>query len=334
MDDLYNLLGVPPTATNEEIKQRFRYLAQAYHPDKFSSYRDKKQAEEDFKKISAAYQILSNPEKRASYDRERFPSGIPYQQKTQKSHYKNAPSYVRTTASTKEKSSQKSKPKARNYLIWIGISLLAICVVISVLVIGLSLLSYPASQSNSAIPQKTKTPKPIPSKTATKALSAEVVDILTEVSAPPTLTPTLLAIGQSIKVNEKYSNAVWEISVERILLADSLTSPLTGRVDKASGRFAIIFLSVANRGLSTDNFVSATGQLEIRDAEGKIYSEHLFAPMAAQEIYKTGSGLDIPPDATAHIVTVFDISTESKYYILQSSTLSTSESSGLYLDIP
>lgn len=333
MDDLYKLLGISSNATNEEIKQRFRYLAQAYHPDKFASDKDKKQAEEDFKKISAAYQVLSNPDKRARYDRERFSSEIPHQQKTQKDQRPGAQSYVRTTSATGV-SSQQSKSKASKYLFWIGISFLAICGAMSVLIIGLPRLSSSTSQLETATPQKTKTPKPIPSKIATKTLSAEVASVLTEVSAPPTLTPTLLAIGHSIIIREKYNDTVWEISVESIIFSDSLTSPITGRVDKASGRFAIIFLSVTNRGLSTDSFVSATGQLEIRDAKGKSYTEHLFAPMSAQEIYKTESGLNIPPDATAHIVTVFDVSKESASYILKSSNLSTSESSGLLLEVP
>ncbi len=68
IDDLYALLDVAPTASFEEIKERFRFLAHAYHPDKFASLPHKQQAEEHFKKINAAYQILSDPEKRAAYD--------------------------------------------------------------------------------------------------------------------------------------------------------------------------------------------------------------------------------------------------------------------------
>lgn len=71
MDDLYSILDVSPGASLEAIKERFRFLAQAYHPDKFASPKHKRQAEERFKRINEAYRILSDPEKRAKYDKNR-----------------------------------------------------------------------------------------------------------------------------------------------------------------------------------------------------------------------------------------------------------------------
>uniref|UniRef100_A0A7V4LCF2 J domain-containing protein n=1 Tax=Desulfobacca acetoxidans TaxID=60893 RepID=A0A7V4LCF2_9BACT len=65
-EDYYRLLGVERTATPEEIKKAYRKLAQKYHPDKAKG--NKKDAEERFKKISEAYAVLSNPEKRKEYD--------------------------------------------------------------------------------------------------------------------------------------------------------------------------------------------------------------------------------------------------------------------------
>ncbi len=63
MDDYYKLLGVSRDASDEEIKKAFRKLAHQYHPDK------KGGDEKKFKEINEAYQVLSNKEKRAQYDR-------------------------------------------------------------------------------------------------------------------------------------------------------------------------------------------------------------------------------------------------------------------------
>jgi curved DNA-binding protein len=63
--DYYAILGVNKNATGDEIKKTFRKLAVKYHPDRNPG--DKK-AEERFKEISEAYEVLSDPEKRQKYD--------------------------------------------------------------------------------------------------------------------------------------------------------------------------------------------------------------------------------------------------------------------------
>lgn len=63
--DYYAILGVPRDASEEDIKKAFRKLARQYHPD---VARDKKAAEEKFKEINEAYEVLSDPAKRKKYD--------------------------------------------------------------------------------------------------------------------------------------------------------------------------------------------------------------------------------------------------------------------------
>ena len=64
-DDYYAALGVSKNATADEIKKAYRKLAIKYHPDRNPG---NKQAEEKFKKVSIAYDVLSDPEKRKNYD--------------------------------------------------------------------------------------------------------------------------------------------------------------------------------------------------------------------------------------------------------------------------
>lgn len=64
--DLYEILGVPRSADQETIKKAFRALALKYHPDRNPGNKEK---EEKFREASTAYEILSDEQKRAAYDR-------------------------------------------------------------------------------------------------------------------------------------------------------------------------------------------------------------------------------------------------------------------------
>ncbi len=63
--DYYAMLGVPRAASDADIKKAFRKLAREYHPD---VAKDKKKAEEKFKEINEAYEVLGDPTKRKRYD--------------------------------------------------------------------------------------------------------------------------------------------------------------------------------------------------------------------------------------------------------------------------
>src|ERR1700721_4548202 len=64
--DYYKALGVGKNASDDEIKKGYRKLARKYHPDRNP---EDKQAEERFKEISQAHDVLSDPDKRKQYDR-------------------------------------------------------------------------------------------------------------------------------------------------------------------------------------------------------------------------------------------------------------------------
>jgi molecular chaperone DnaJ len=65
----YQVLGIHPTADDEEIKRAYRRLAKQFHPDRNP---DSRHSEERFREVSRAYEILRDPKKRANFDRKGF----------------------------------------------------------------------------------------------------------------------------------------------------------------------------------------------------------------------------------------------------------------------
>ena len=69
--DYYKTLGVPKDAKADEIKKAYRKLARKYHPDTTVGDADRDKAEERFKEISEAYDVLSDTSRRKEYDEAR-----------------------------------------------------------------------------------------------------------------------------------------------------------------------------------------------------------------------------------------------------------------------
>jgi len=72
MPNYYAVLGVTKQSTQDEIKSAYRKLAKEHHPDRHTELDKKKVAEEKFKEVAEAYEIIGDPDKRANYDRPQF----------------------------------------------------------------------------------------------------------------------------------------------------------------------------------------------------------------------------------------------------------------------
>ena len=76
--DPYKVLGLSPTASDEEVKKAYRKLSRKYHPDANINNPNKDQAEEKFKEIQAAYQMIMNKQKTEGTTSGSYGSGSSY----------------------------------------------------------------------------------------------------------------------------------------------------------------------------------------------------------------------------------------------------------------
>jgi hypothetical protein len=94
MKDYYKILNVNSEASQDEIQKQYHFLANAYHPDKFPDPDQKANAENIFKEINEAYEVLGDTTKREEYDKEHSTQPLPLtaepekeqQQPEQKAH--------------------------------------------------------------------------------------------------------------------------------------------------------------------------------------------------------------------------------------------------------
>ena len=145
-------------------------------------------------------------------------------------------------------------------------------------------------------------------------------------------TPTPLSMANSFVINDSNRNP-WQITVKKILVAQSLKATYSNSEEKASGRFAILFLEITNKGLSPETFV-AFGTLNIKDASGGLFQENPIGSSDAQDLYGADICADVNPDETKNCVAAYDISPQSSYYILVPGLLADPYAPRVLLNVP
>ncbi|OMO92826.1 hypothetical protein COLO4_17299 [Corchorus olitorius] len=100
---LYEVLGIPMSANGNEIKAAYRKLARTCHPD-VVSINQKEMSANQFMKIHAAYSTLSDPDKRATYDRDLYQRDRPFHSSALRSTTMSAAAAAAAAAATSSSS--------------------------------------------------------------------------------------------------------------------------------------------------------------------------------------------------------------------------------------
>lgn len=165
-------------------------------------------------------------------------------------------------------------------------------------------------------------PTPVPQTLPTLAATVGIV-------AAPTITP--IPTGKPITVVT--DDGTWSVVIDRVEQADSITSNVTGMVEGAQGRYALVWLKATNTGKSSQ-FFSPIGTFVIEDEFGQHYEYNELATLYANNNKGLEDSAMLNPSQNTRMVIVFDIPKESKKYVLVPGTLAMGSNFRAELNLP
>ena len=190
-----------------------------------------------------------------------------------------------------------------------------------------------ATPTSLPTPRPTHTPVPTPTPIPTQTLHP------TDTPRPPQTphaTDTPLPPPTPVPAGSPFTIGDWELRVDKVEVVPSLTLPLIDVTETATGQFALVFLSVTNRGSGPDIYTEV-GDMLIQDSLGRQYKPRL----GLNEWAETLNGIKptgfTNPNETVQTIAVFDIAENSSPYYLVPGILAEMEGSTdwkIRLDIP
>jgi hypothetical protein len=130
----------------------------------------------------------------------------------------------------------------------------------------------------------------------------------------PTVRPTQAPTRVPLPMGSALSAGNWGVRVDRLETAGSLSSPAGDKAVEATGRFALVFLTVTNHGTRPATLHAST--IYIEDADGARYANDDRASAYASSAGCLDYALDTAPGESACLVAVLDISEQSRFYLL------------------
>jgi hypothetical protein len=130
----------------------------------------------------------------------------------------------------------------------------------------------------------------------------------------PTPTPAQAPTATPLPPRSPLSTNSWGVRVDRVEMATTLSSPAGDKTVQATGRFALVFLTVTNQGFGARTLHASS--VHIKDAEGNRYLNNDLASAYASTADCLDFALDINPGESVCMVTAIDISAQGNYYVL------------------